>query len=283
MGDVFYRELKEASRDIASIKGKAKTSGNKVLLDTAKQIMKLSLIVRREGLPVMEAFTHKIEDKSIAAMMMYAIDGTSTEILEDICWSKYFASELSGYDALIYMLWLKGIISMQEGENPVVISEFIKAMLPSEVVGDFDKICSEEISRAMASGSDDGDMKAVLRVCEEEIEPEMGTDAYILMRIAEYIFTKILDEKALGKILEEADDEALSSAMKGFNSKTRKVLFDNMPKEEAALIAGNMEFMGPVLKKHITESAYAVFEIAKRLMDDGEIEGDATLLNVMIE
>ena len=48
MGDVFYNELKTASRDIASLKGKAKTAGNKALLDTYRQIIDIAFVVRRE-------------------------------------------------------------------------------------------------------------------------------------------------------------------------------------------------------------------------------------------
>ncbi len=282
MGDVFFRELKEASRAVAAAKGRAKTKGEKALLDTAKQIMEISFIVRREGLPVMEAYTPKIKDKSIAAMMMYAIDGTSSEILEDICWSKYYASELKGYDALIYMIWLKAILSMQEGEKPIVVCERIKAMIPVEVAGDIDILFETEMNRFVYLEKNGGSAKLVKKLCTEEAVPEKGSESHVLMRLASHILTKCVDNAAIEKMAQEAEDEMLAVAMKGFDGSTRKVIFDAMSKDRAKQIAGSMEYLGPVLKKHMFEATYSLFGILKKARDDGEIEVKGEVLDVIM-
>ncbi|MBQ9607043.1 MAG: hypothetical protein IJV16_07690 [Lachnospiraceae bacterium] len=282
MGDVFYNELKEASRDIAARKGKAKTAGNKALLETCRQIIDIAFVVRREGLPVLEAFTHKIEDKSIAAMIMYAIDGTSSEILEDICWSKYFASELKGYDALIYMLWLKGVLAMQEGENPIVINERLKAMLPPDLVDEFDKIYAEAQSKAMLPYGGAVNMDTVNRLVDEVILQEPGTEGYLLMRVSDHIFNDILDDEAIAQLVENIDRGTLATAFRGFDSRTRQKFFDNMPEDAAITTAGDIEYMGPLLKKHVTEAVYEIFREAYRLIKDGSLKADPSLLEVVI-
>lgn len=282
MGDVFYNELKTASRDIASRKGKARTEGKKALLDTYRQIIDIAFVVRREGLPVLEAFTHKIEDKSIAAMIMYAIDGTSNETLEDICWSKYFASGLEGYDALIYMLWLKGILSMQEGENPLVISERVKAMLPPDLADSFDEIYAEAQSKAMLPYAGEVDMDTVNRLVDEVVLPERGTEGYLLMQISSYIFNDILDDEAIRCILESIERKTLATAFRGFDSRTRQKFFKNMPEDAAITTAGDIEYLGPLLKKHVTEAVYELFDEAHRLIKEGVIKADPTLLEVVL-
>ncbi len=280
MGDIIYTELKEASRIIAAEKGRKKSLGNKRLLDTTLQIMDIAIIVRREGLPVLENFTHKIEDKSIAAMIMYAVDGTNSDILEDVCWSKYFASELKSYDALIYMLWMKALLSMQEGENPIIISERLRAMLPEDVAEEYEKKVDE---RGILRQKNDikADMETVKKLCGEEIFPEAGTEGYMLVNVAEHIFTGVLDDAGMKTLTERMDPDNAAIALKGFNGKTRKAFFDNMPEETAVLIAGNMERMGPVLRKHIFEEAYVIFEETLKLMEEGMIEGDPSLLRVI--
>lgn len=283
MGDVFYNELKNASKDIALRKGKARTSGNKALLDTYRQIIDIAFVVRREGLPVLEAFTHKIEDKSIAAMIMYAIDGTSNEILEDICWSKYFASELEGYDALIYMLWLKGILSMQEGENPIVISERLKAMLPPDMSDKADEIYAESQQKAMLPYGGAVDMDTVNRLMDETASPEPGTEGHLLMRISSHIFNDILDDDAVRTLSETIDRKTFATAFRIFDSRTRQKFFNNMPEDAAITSAGDIEYMGPLLKKHVTEAVYEIFGEAWRLMAEGQIKGDPTLLKVILE
>ncbi|MBQ9442796.1 MAG: hypothetical protein IJU43_00700 [Lachnospiraceae bacterium] len=281
MGDVFFRELKEASRAVAATKGRARTNGDKALLDTARQITEISFIVRREGLPVMEAYTPKIRDKSIAAMMMYAIDGTSSEILEDICWSKYYASELKGYDALIYMLWLKAILSMQEGEKPVVVCERIKAMIPVEVAGEIDELFETEMNRFVYLEKNGGTAKLVKKLCEESMSPEKGSESYLLMKIASHILTECVDKTALEIMTDGAEDETLAVAMKGFDGPTRKVIFDALPKDRAKQIAGSMEYLGPVLKKHMFEATYTLFDILRKARDEGEIKIEGGLIDIV--
>ena len=280
MGDIIYTELKEASRTIAAEKGRKKSAGNKRLLETTFQIMDIAIIVRREGLPVLENFTHRIEDKSIAAMIMYAIDGTTPEILEDVCWSKYFASELKSYDALIYMLWMKALLSMQEGENPVIVSERLKAMLPEDVAAEYEKKLDE---RGILRQINDikADMETVKKLCEEELTPEPGTEGYMLVNVAEHIFDGVLTDAGMKTLAEGLDPDNAAIAFKGFNGKTRKAFFDNMPEENAVLIAGNMERMGPVLRKHIFEEAYVIFSETLKLMEEGRIEGDPSILRVI--
>ena len=282
MGDVFYNELKTATRDIAAKKGKTKTAGNKALLDTCRQILDIAFVVRREGLPVLEAFTHKIEDKSIAAMIMYAIDGTSNEILEDICWSKYFASELEGYDALIYMLWLKGILSMQEGENPIVISEMLKAMIPPELADKFDEIYAESQRKAMLPYGGAVNMDTVNRLVDEAAVPEKGTEGYLLMRISDHIFNDILNDEAIGMITQNIERKTLATAFRVFDSRTRQKFFNNMPEDAAITTAGDIEYLGPLLKKHVTEAVYEIFGEAHRLIREGAISCDPTLLEVVL-
>ena len=283
MGDIFYKELKDASREIASAKGKEKERGNQALLATSGRIIDIAFVVRREGLPVLEAFTHKIDDKSIAAMIMYAIDGTSSEILEDICWSKYYASELKGYDALIYMLWLKGILSMQEGENPIVISERLKAMLPSGLLEEFEKIYAKAQSKAMLPYGGTVDMSTVSRLCDEGVSPDPGTEGYMLMRLSDHIFNEVLDEAAIQKVVQNIDRETLATAMKGFSSRTRETIFKSVPEDKAVTTAGDMEYMGPLLKKHVAEAAYEIFKEAERLISEGELSFDDTIIRILVE
>ncbi|MCR5773537.1 MAG: hypothetical protein K6G42_00500 [Lachnospiraceae bacterium] len=282
MGDVFYKELKQVSKDILSKKGKTKEAGNRALLETSREILDVAFVVRREGLPVLEAFTHKIKDKSIAAMLMYAIDGTSTEILEDICWSKYYASELKGYDALIYMLWLKSILSMQEGENPIVISERIKAMLPAEILENFEEIFAETQGKAMLPFSGTVDMYTVDRIIHEEKIYDPNSEGYILMKLADRIINEDINKEDLRILFKDIDRKTIATAMIGFNSTTRKTIFQSMSEEDAVTTAGDIEYMGPLLKKHITEAALEIFTAAGQMLEEGSISGDDTLLKIIL-
>ena len=55
-----------------------------------------------------------------------------------------------------------------------------------------------------------------------------------------------------------------------------------MPEDAAITTAGDIEYLGPLLKKHVTEAVYEIFGEAHRLIREGAISCDPTLLEVVL-
>ncbi len=65
-------------------------------------------------------------------MMAYIVDETEPSVIEEIFTLRYFSNGFAAADALEYLLYLNGVLSMQAGDNPRIIEEKLVQFLSEE-------------------------------------------------------------------------------------------------------------------------------------------------------
>jgi flagellar motor switch protein FliG len=80
-----------------------------------------------------------------------------------------------------------------------------------------------------------------------------------------------LDDRAIQKILREADSRDIAIALKDGNENIQERIFSNMSKRAARMIKEDMEYMGPVRLKDVRKSQEKIINIIRRLEEFGEI------------
>ncbi len=144
MRDIFLYELRGVVADIRVIEETAtsleKEQDRKILLDSIDECMKLARISRTEGLLSVEEYlcqNYKEKDtvKSVVKFLGYLmVDGTDPTILEEISLSRYFSTITDPYESLAVLMYIRGLLAIQNGENETVIRNMLIAMLPFEVI-----------------------------------------------------------------------------------------------------------------------------------------------------
>lgn len=103
----------------------------------------------------------------------------------------------------------------------------------------------------------------------EGIDQALATDIRNLMFVFEDIFR--LDDKSVQRLLREIDVKDLGLALKGANDDLRDTFFRNMSQKAGKLLQDDIEMMGPVLMRDVSEVQTKVVGVVRALEQAGEI------------
>ncbi|MCE2929584.1 MAG: flagellar motor switch protein FliG [Candidatus Caenarcaniphilales bacterium] len=103
----------------------------------------------------------------------------------------------------------------------------------------------------------------------EGVDQVLATDIRNLMFVFEDIIR--LDDKSIQRLLRDVDSRDLSLALKGANENIREIFFRNMSEKAAKLMRDDIEMMGPVLMKDVSEVQTKIVGIVRSLEQAGEI------------
>jgi flagellar motor switch protein FliG len=103
----------------------------------------------------------------------------------------------------------------------------------------------------------------------EVVDQALATDIRNLMFVFEDITR--LDDKSLQRLLREVDVKDLALALKGSNEEIRGIFFRNMSEKAAKLMRDDIEMMGPVLMKDVSEVQTKIVGTIRSLEQAGEI------------
>jgi flagellar motor switch protein FliG len=103
----------------------------------------------------------------------------------------------------------------------------------------------------------------------EAIDQTLATDIRNLMFVFEDIVR--LDDKSIQRLLRDIDSKDLGLALKGANDDIRSIFFKNMSEKAAKLLKDDIEMMGPVLMKDVSEVQTKIVGVVRSLEQAGEI------------
>ena len=80
-----------------------------------------------------------------------------------------------------------------------------------------------------------------------------------------------VDPTGIQVLLRQVDKDQLALAMKGSNEELRDLFFKNMSERAGKMMSEDMDAMGPVRLKDVSEAQAAIVTTARKLGDEGEI------------
>lgn len=153
-------------------------------------------------------------------------------------------------------------LAKMERTNPEILS-VVERILERRFAG----IMSQGEVMTMSSGIESlaeilnrVDRNTEKRILEdlEGIDQTLATDIRNLMFVFEDIVR--LDDKSIQRLLRETDVKDLGLALKGANDSIREIFFNNMSEKAAKLMKDDIEMMGPVLMKDVSEVQTKIVE-----------------------
>lgn len=274
MRDIIFQELRECNKMILQNNDAEKREeGTKILIEIVEKLCELTYICRKEGLLALEEAVYDVDDiyngRYLKSMIMLIVDGTEPELVEEISTARFFSTNLSGYDALHYIVMMFGCLAIQAGENPRIIKEKLLSLIPYEAV---DIYMQKQKEAEESKPVQDDELK--LKILEEcytgGIAAIPGDDYYFQIKVTDYAI-KSLDDRNIQRVLRDVDNCDLAVAMKGLSGDARRRLFSNLSSRLAIMIKEDMEFMGPVRMKDVSSAVLKIYNIIIRLIRSGEI------------
>ena len=284
MKEIIYQALRDCNRTIGQIKDtKRKEAGSNLLLETFEKMMELTNVSRKEGLLSLEETCNKLEDIGsniyLKTMIMLVVDGTDPELVEQLCLSRYFSLNLDGYEGVQYLAMMVGSLAIQAGENPRIIEERLKALIPEEVVGAFEKKHSQR-KKAKYDFAIEDSLSSIEDLYIGDISAKPSDAYYYQIKIADYAI-KSMDDRSIQRVLRDVDNYYLTLAMKGLSGEARRRIFINLSPRVAAFIADDMESMPVVDSKEIGDAIVKIYSDIVNLISTMEIvcrDGEALCL-----
>jgi len=162
-------------------------------------------------------------------------------------------------------------IALMDRASPDVIKaverEFEKK-LSSLVIEDYTTVGGIDSIVEIINMVDRGTEKNILETLDMD-DPELAEIIKKKMFVFEDIIA--LDNRSIQRILREVDNHELAVALKGSTEEVKEVIFSNISQRLSAMIAEDLEYMGPKRIKEIEEAQQKIVNIVRKLEETGEI------------
>lgn len=266
MRDFIFQELRECNRVIGENSDDAQRQvGEKNLLEIVDKMCELSNIARKEGLLALDEVLLAMDDifngKYLKSMIMSILDGCDPNLMEELNIVRYCSANLTGYEALHYLVIFVGCGTMQEGESTEVLEKKLWAMIPEEVKEKYH----------IKQDGEESNKDLVEQYCHGEMAVNLGDEYYLQIKAADYVI-KSFDDGTLQRVLRDVNNGELAIAMKALSGEARHHVFDNLSRQLAEMIAEDMEYMGTVEMKIIASSTVYILRIIEKLISMDEIK-----------
>lgn len=270
MRDIYYEELRKNCA--ASTKFTAEQVEK--VINSVKNVLEFHTVARKEGLLALEeeceSLNKETEEKYFAELLTLVVDGTDSILVNEYALNRYFAANITGYEGIIYLIYYKGTLMIQTGENPMIVEKILESMLPENIKKLYMEKKREETERLRKSEQEDLQDK-INSICSKNCEAD--EKEHTLLSEANLIFEKRSD-RDIQRILREVDNNELAVAMKALSGNACRRIFDNLSPRLAAMIAEDIEYMGPVRMKDVDESVIKIMNVVLKLAKVGEIYDD---------
>ncbi len=270
MDQIFFMELKNKCDEIKNDTNNPEKMNQ--VIKAYRTILHFHNVARQEGLLALDEESAKLDtgsetDVFFRFMIMMVVDGNEPIFIEKAGMNRCIAFNLPSYDGLVSLMYLKGAIMIQAGDNPMAVKYFLETMMPPNILKVLEqRKCENVLSEASGQAQKEKDLIASLCREDEKIDRH---DHSIIGQTA--ITAEKLSDQGIQRILRDIDNNTLSVAMKGLPGTARKKFFHNLSSRLGHQIAEDMVFMGPVQLKDVEESCAKIMKTYVKLASSGEI------------
>lgn len=162
-------------------------------------------------------------------------------------------------------------IATMDTTNPEVLREIeliLENKFSSVVSTDFTQVGGIEWLAEILNLSDRASEKWIIEQIDVK-DPDMANAIREMMFVFEDIVK--MDDRSIQRILREVETKDLALALKGSNNEVKEKIFKNMSERAANMLKEDMEYMGPVKSRDVSDKQSQIVGIIRALEAAGEI------------
>lgn len=227
----LHEELRTIEKNLTKEEKKEK---HKPLVQHCEEILNYYNWARKEGLLYLEIIASEKEDDPEYTFDMdlirMIVDGCDPKMIQRVILIKYFSTEQNIYQSIKNIMSIYGLLSIQAGENPRILTQLLKNMLPVDINESVDRIYkhlgekTQKKEKHIAINLDDycvGD----IRIKEKDI-------GYFETKICDEMLLSV-DCRALQRVLRDISMYSLSKVLMGLSGACRRHIFNNLSERVA--------------------------------------------------
>ena len=276
MQNLFYEELRKKRKEIDELKldEAQRLKWQEALVRTRGHIETLSRISRKCGPLELESALREIPKESVASCLipvfLMVVDGENPKKVEEACLIQYYANGFCGYEGLIFLMYMQGILSIRKREHPIVLGAYLKAMLPEDAASAY-----EVWQRAQDKEEKKKewlDPEKLEKFCQGEFKWDKGDPNYELMKLTDTVLMQAEGED-VARWLWDVEDADLIVSLLPMNGETKKHVFQHFSKRQAETLFEDIEELeqgGEIRKDYTVECVRRILDQFFILLDIGE-------------
>lgn len=260
--------LDDVRRDACKKLMECETEDLKILVDTADILMQLWYLAKREGFLALDG----AEPDDAKGMLpeygkmlrQLVVDGVEPDTVVEIGTNEYWKENPQGVESMVWYMYLRGMCGIQADENGMILETIFQTLMPLQcrslwqerIRAEKEREEADSISRfaALSPVFENRELIEKLHELEQEME--------------------VLDDRAVQRILREADDYKLALCLYGLNEGAREKILGNVSRWLAGTMreeAIYLDEFGDVKESDVLKSVAGILGIIKKLRDGAEI------------
>lgn len=236
---------------------RAKEQHNKVI-DAAKDIMKLADLARREGLLALEDRAQTTASDFLRQLILLVVDGTFPDAIAEIGTNTYWTKAPDGADAMADYMYLRGMLGIQNGDNPRVLESILVSLMPAEM--------HSEYRAQMEILHQEEDVEKLFSIHPAFEDSGIWESIHRLEKTI-----SSLPDRCIQRVLRELDNKDLAICLYVLQQDTRKKILANLSTRLAHAIIEDVALCASVSERDVSASVTKVLDTIDSLLEAGEI------------
>ncbi len=227
-------------------------------LELLKSILEFSSIQRRHGLLRLESETEKLSSTFMRKALELVYQGVEPNYIRTILQNYIIVGDYKGKALLERILITEGVLSIQAGENPLLIREKLSSYFGEDFTPEIDKYFGKDIT------STKGKVQAF---CSEvkDIIPILPDTT----RFEEVLLN--MDSRSLQRLLRDVEISDAINVLKGASGKLQVFMIKNVSRTVALLVIDELTVSQRISSQQVIESQNRILKNMEKLKTDGEI------------
>jgi len=216
-------------------------------ISSLEKIIELSRVAHKKGLLTLENFIKRNEAIYLLKAIELLLDGTEPQKLREILSNYIMTSNLTPPELLDRIIYLEGVLLIQEGAYPWDIRKELSAYFGEEFIG----VLNDHFQT-----KDDSLHKLQEYTCKEIISSETKLLDNELRNI---------DKRSMQRLLRECDIIIMAIAFKGASIQLRRLVIESLPKGQQNIYSEALELIGEPNVAQIIDSQNEIIKIVRKL------------------
>lgn len=227
-------------------------------LELLNSLLEFSTIQRSYGLLRLEAEIDKFSSNFMKKAIELIVQGVEPNYVRAILKNYIIVGDYKGKSLLERVLITEGILSIQAGENPLLIREKLSSYFGEDFIPEINKYFSNNICTANEK------IQAFCSEVKENISVPPDTTLFEEQMLN-------MNPRSLQRLLRDVEISDAINILKGASGRLQVLMIENISKTAALLIIDELRKSQQISSQQVFKSQNHIIEIMKKLQTDGEI------------
>lgn len=220
------------------------------------KILELANLARTRGILALEIEVKQEPSIFLKTAIGMVVDGTDPVLVKQVLQNLILADEYSGSQLLERLLMAEGVLAVQRGENPQIISLKLSAMLGENYISPIREKFLEDTGKTTKFYS------ALRTLNDRTALPESAEFEAVFLR---------MDDRSIQTVLHDIDFSCLLHALHGCGGSLIQKILQNLSMNTGLQICGDLENNKSLRKESVLECQELIMKKIAALKNSGEI------------